>query len=149
MINNFWTQGYPAELADRPNNPLLYSIDPHLKTPMMQQWHLGRAVSAARRNRVGGFLCWLARTADSMVSTTAIRRTPSADPNAPLAPRRPFPAVDGTIDTFRSNTFSNYNSLQAQLEKRRQPWAAVRGFVHLQSRSGRRLQRQPGVAQQR
>ncbi len=41
MINNFWTQGYPANSLRDPNNPLLYSIDPHLKTPMMQQWHLG------------------------------------------------------------------------------------------------------------
>jgi hypothetical protein len=35
-----------------------------------------------------------------------------------LAPRCPFPAVDGTIDAFRSNTNSNYNSLQVSLEKR-------------------------------
>jgi len=44
--------------------------------------------------------------------------TPSPDPNAPLAPRRPFPAVDGTISTFRSNTISNYHALQMHLEKR-------------------------------
>ena len=117
MINNFWTQGYPANSLRDPNNPLLYSIDPHLKTPMMQQWHLGAqyqlpadtvvelSYAGSHGSRLYGFY-------------NGNQATPSADPNAPLAPRRPFPSVDGTIDSFRSDTFSNYNSLQARVEKR-------------------------------
>jgi hypothetical protein len=117
MINNFWTQGFPANSLKDPNNPLLYSIDPHLKTPMMQQWHLGMeyqlpsetvvelSYAGSHGQRLYGFY-------------NGNQATPSTDPNAPLAPRRPFPSVDGTIDSFRSDTFSNYNSLQARVEKR-------------------------------
>jgi hypothetical protein len=117
MINNFWTQGFPGASLSDPNNPLLYSIDPHLKTPMMQQWHLGLqyqlpsqivfevSYAGSHGQRLYGFY-------------NGNQAVPSTDPNAPLAPRRPFPAVDGTIDTLRSNTFSNYNALQVHLEKR-------------------------------
>lgn len=117
MINNFWTQGYPANSLSDPNNPLLYSISPTLKTPMMQQWHFGLqyqlpsqtlvelSYAGSHGSRLYGFY-------------NGNQATPSADPNAPLAPRRPFPAVDGTIDSFRSDTISNYHSLQASIQKR-------------------------------
>ena len=117
MINNFWTQGYPANSLVDPNNPLLYSIDSDLRTPMMQQWHLGMqyqlpadtvveiSYAGSHGQRLYGFY-------------NGNQATPSTDPNAPLADRRPFPSVDGTIDSFRSDTFSNYNSLQARVEKR-------------------------------
>ena len=117
MINNFWTQGFPGSSLSDPNNPLLYSIDRHIKTPMMQQWHLGMeyqlpsetvvelSYAGSHGQRLYGFY-------------NGNQATPSTDPNAPLADRRPFPAVDGTIDAFRSDTISNYHSLQARLEKR-------------------------------
>lgn len=117
MINNFWTQGFPANSLSDPNNPLLYSIDRNIRTPRMQQWHLGieyqlpaqtvleMSYAGSHGSRLYGFY-------------NGNQATPSTDPNAPLAPRRPFPAVDGTIDAFRSNTISNYNALQARLEKR-------------------------------
>jgi len=117
MINNFWTQGYPAASLKDPNNPVLYSIDPDLKTPMMQQWHLGLqyqlpaqtalevSYAGSHGLRLYGFY-------------NGNQALPSPDPNAPLAPRRPFPAVDGTIYAFRSNDVSNYDALQVHLEKR-------------------------------
>ena len=117
MINDFWTQGFPAASLNDPNNPLLYSVDPHLRSPMMQQWHLGveyqlpsqtvLQVSYAGSHglRLYGFY-------------NGNQALPSTDPNAPLAPRRPFPAVDTNIDTLRSNTLSNYDALEAHLEKR-------------------------------
>jgi len=117
MINNFWTQGYPANSLVDPNNPALYSIDLHIKTPMMQQWHFGMeyqlpgdtvvelSYAGSHGSRLYGFY-------------NGNQATPSTDPNAPLAPRRPFPAVDATIDSFRSDTISNYHSLQARIEKR-------------------------------
>jgi hypothetical protein len=37
---NFLYQGFPANSLSDPNTPSLYSIDPHLVTPYMQQWHL-------------------------------------------------------------------------------------------------------------
>lgn len=117
MIADFWAQGFPANSLSDPNNPLLYSIDRNIRTPMMQQWHLGIeyqlpsetvlqiSYAGSHGQHLYGFY-------------NGNQALPSADPNAPLAPRRPFPAVDGTIDAFRSNTISNYSSLQTSLEKR-------------------------------
>ena len=72
MINNFWTQGFPASSLADPNNPLLYSIDPHLKTPMMQQWHLGMEYQLPSQ-RWSSFLMLDLTASGSMASTTAIR----------------------------------------------------------------------------
>lgn len=117
LINNFWQQGYPATSLSSPATPLLYSLDPHLKTPMMQQWHLGLeyqlpletmlevSYAGSHGSRLYGFY-------------NGNQATPSADPNAPLAPRRPYPLIDGPIDTLRSNTISNYDGLLVHLEKR-------------------------------
>ena len=116
-INDFWTQGYPANSLIDPNNPLLYSIDRHIKTPMMQQWHFGLEYQLPGETVVE--LSYAGSHGSHLYGFyNGNQATPSTDPNAPLAPRRPFPAVDGTIDAFRSDTISNYNSLQARIEKR-------------------------------
>ena len=116
MINNFWAQGFPATSLSDPNNPQLYSVS-DIETPMMQQWHLGFEyqlpsetvfeVSYAGSHGIHLYGFYNGNQA-----------LPSTDPNAPLAPRRPFPAIDGTIATLRSNDVSNYNALQVHLEKR-------------------------------
>jgi Carboxypeptidase regulatory-like domain/TonB dependent receptor-like, beta-barrel len=122
---------------DDPNTPSLYAIDPHLVTPYTQQWHLGLeyqlpaetvlqiTYAGSRGLKLYGFY-------------NGNQAVPTADPNAPTAPRRPAnnnlpnpaggpcdlitqncnPALDTGIDVLRSNTQSNYNSLQARLEKR-------------------------------
>ncbi len=59
------------------------------------------------------------------------------------------PALDAAIDAFRSNTQSNYNSLQVRLEKRYSHGTAVRSRLHLRACPRRRLQRQPGIGEQR
>ena len=137
-------QGFPnntitglSPLAD-PNAPELYSLDPHLVTPYTQQWHLGLEyqlpaatvleVSYAGSRGLKLFAFYNGNQAVPVVGTDSL----------PTAPRRPAqdeapgasgpctlaesqncnPALDTTIDTFRSNTFSNYNSLQVRLEKR-------------------------------
>jgi hypothetical protein len=117
MINNFWTQGYPATALSDPNNPLLYSISPNLRTPLMQQWHLG-----VQYQLPGQTILEVGYAGSHGLHLYGFyngnQATPSPDSSAPLAPRRPFPAVDGTIAVLRSNTISNYNSLQTHLEKR-------------------------------
>jgi hypothetical protein len=116
-IYNFWTQGYPASSLSDPNNPLLYSIDRSIKTPMMHQWHLGFEYQLPSETVLG--ISYAGSHGEHLYGFyNGNQALPSADPNAPLAPRRPFPAVDGTIDAFRANTNSNYNSLQTSLEKR-------------------------------
>jgi len=133
-----------SPLAD-PNSPELYSLDPHLVTPYTQQWHLGLEyqlpadtvleVSYGGSRGLKLFAFYNGNQAVPVLGTDSI----------PTAPRRPAqnndwpgasgpcdanpannyadaancnPALDVAIDTFRSNAVSNYNSLQARLEKR-------------------------------
>lgn len=133
---NVLSQGFPATALSDPNNPQLYSIDPHLRTPYTQQWHLGVQyqlpaatvldVSYAGSHGLKLFAFYNGNQA-----------APTADQTAPTAPRRPAkkplagvpgpcdlvtdncdPVFDVAIATFRSNAISNYNSLQVRLEKR-------------------------------
>jgi len=39
--SNALSNGFPATALSDPNTPELYSIDPHLRIPYNQQWHLG------------------------------------------------------------------------------------------------------------
>ena len=127
-----------SPLSD-PNAPELYSLDSHLVTPYTQQWHLGFEyqlpadtvfeLSYAGSRGLKLFAFYNGNQAVPVVGTDSL----------PTAPRRPAndaapgatgpctladggancnPALDVMIDTFRSNAFSNYNSLQARLEKR-------------------------------
>ena len=118
-ISDFWTQGFPSNSLSDPNNPLMYSIDRNLKTPMMQQWHIGfeyqlPAQAVLEISYAGS------RGEHLFAFYNGNQAVPTADPIAAqeLAPRRPFPAVDAGISTFRANTSSNYHSLQTSLEKR-------------------------------
>ncbi len=127
-----------SPLAD-PNAPELYSLDPHLVTPYTQQWHLGLEyqfpadtvleVSYGGSRGMKLFAFYNGNQAVPVLGTDSL----------PTAPRRPAndeapggsgpctladggancnSALDVAIDTFRSNTQSNYNSLQVRLEKR-------------------------------
>ncbi len=117
MIADFWTQGFPANSLSDPNNPLLYSIDRNIRTPMMQQWHLGIQYQLPSQTVLQ--ISYAGSHGEHLYGFyNGNQALPSPDPNSPLAERRPFPAVDGTIDAFRSNTISNYHSLQTSLEKR-------------------------------
>jgi hypothetical protein len=127
-----------------PNSPQLYSISPHLVTPYMQQWHLGLqyqlpADTVLEVSYAGS------RGLKLFAFYNGNQPTPTTNPNDPTAPRRPAHGVtpgdttgicsvdayynnpsaydcNGVFDTsiaaFRSNTQSNYNSLQVRLEKR-------------------------------
>jgi hypothetical protein len=109
--------GFPSNALSDPNTPTLFSIDQHLVTPYMQQWHLSVqqempassvfeiTYAGSKGNKLFTFL-------------NGNQAAPSADPNAPLAPRRPVPAIDAGIDWFRSSGASSYNSLQLSYEKR-------------------------------
>ncbi len=124
---NVLADGFPGNSLSDPNTPSLYSIDPHLVTPYTQQWHLGLEyqLPAATVLEVsyGG-----SRGLKLFAFYNGNQATPTTDSTAPTAPRRPAhqcdnmgncnPALDAGIGTFRSNTQSNYDSLQVRLEKR-------------------------------
>ncbi|HXN18426.1 MAG TPA: TonB-dependent receptor [Candidatus Binatus sp.] len=110
-------QGFPANALVDPNTPILFSIDPHIETPFMQQWFMGfqyelPANTVLEISYVGS------HGADLFGLFNGNQAVPTADPTIPTAPRRPDPNIDAGIDTLRANLFSNYNGLQVRLEKR-------------------------------
>jgi hypothetical protein len=146
---NFLYQGFPANSLSDPNTPSLYSLDPHLVTPYMQQWHLGLEYQLPADTVLE--VSYGGSRGLKLFAFYNGNQVPGGDPNAsdPTAPRRPAhevtpgatgsctvaayyesinmndpslyncnPALDAAIATFRSNTQSNYNSLQVRLEKR-------------------------------
>jgi carboxypeptidase family protein/TonB-dependent receptor-like protein len=131
---NVLSQGFPANALVDPNTPILYSIDPHIRTPYNQQWHLGfqyqlpadTVLEIAYAGSRGLKLFTFYNGNQALPATdpqfASLCNQPTANPpvtpaNCPTAPRRPFPAVDSSIALFRSDGFSNYHSLQARLEK--------------------------------
>src|SRR5580658_6320173 len=114
---NSLQQGFPANSLVDPNTPILFSISPKITTPFMQQWFMGfqyelPANTVLEISYVGS------HGADLFGLFNGNQAVPTADPNSPLAGRRPDPNIDASIDTLRSNLFSNYNGLQLRLEKR-------------------------------
>jgi len=97
--------GVPRKFADGfPTTTLLYSIDRNIRTPMMHQWHFGLEYQLPAQTVLGVLLRWIARHSSLWLLQTETRPSPARIPNEPLAPRRPFPALDGTIDAFSGET---------------------------------------------
>lgn len=129
--------GFPLSWRTDPNTPLFFSVDKNLRTPYMQQWHLG-IEHELPGNSV--FAVTYAGSKGTKLYTffNGNQAEPSADPAAATAPRRPVsatligaatpcsltnpdscsPVFDTGIDWFRSTGLSNYHSLQARFEKR-------------------------------
>jgi hypothetical protein len=134
---NVLSNGYPANSLSDPNNPQFYSLSPKLRTPYNQQWHLGLqyqlpALTVLEVSYAGSHGLKLygfyngnqaVPTPDSDAATAPRRPAHAAAPGAPgpcdLAnPDNCNPIYDVSIPTFRSDVFSNYNSLQIRLQKR-------------------------------
>ena len=128
--------GFPGDALVNPNTPIFFSVDKNLRTPYMQQWHLG-IEQELPGNSV--FALTYAGSKGTKLYTffNGNQAQPSADPGAATAPRRPVsatligatepcsanpdncsPVFDTGIDSFRSTGSSNYHSLQARFEKR-------------------------------
>jgi len=110
-------QGFPGNSLIDPNTPQLLELDPRIRSPYTQQWHLtteyqlpGDAVV-----EVG-----YAGSKGSKLYTywDGNQPAPTTDPTAPYAPRRPVPIIDSSISVFASSGSSTYNSLQTRVEKR-------------------------------
>jgi len=110
--------GFPANALTDPNTPLLFSLDPHLVTPYMQQWHLSTQYELPA-DTVFEVTYAGSRGLKQYIYLNGNEASPDPRPNPPpLDTRRPFPAIDGFIGWFRSAGKSNYNSLQLRAEKR-------------------------------
>ena len=141
---NVLSSGFPSNSLSDPNTPSLYSLDRRLVTPYTQQWHFGLEYQLPTQTvfeiSYGG-----SRGLKLFAFYNGNQETPTTDSSAPAAPRRPAsnnnwpggtggpcsvtlpvgnpgtycnPALNTTIAALRSNAQSNYNSLQARLEKR-------------------------------
>jgi hypothetical protein len=110
--------GFPANALTDPNTPLLFSLDPHLVTPYMQQWHLS-AQYELPASTVFEVTYAGSRGLKQYIYLNGNQALPDPSPNPPpIDTRRPFPPIDGFIGWFRSAGQSNYNSLQLRAEKR-------------------------------
>jgi outer membrane receptor protein involved in Fe transport len=129
--------GFPANALTDPNTPIFFAVDPHLRTPYMQQWHLN-----IERELPGNsmFALTYAGSKGTKLYTffNGNQAQPDPNPNDATAPRRPVsatligsttacslsnpgscsPVFDTGIDWFRSTGNSAYNSLQMRFEKR-------------------------------
>lgn len=141
---NVLANGFPVNALVDPNTPILYSIVPGIRTPYNQQWHWGFQyqlpsdtildISYAGSRGLKLFTFYNGNQAlpatdpqfATLCNNPAAGITPS---DCPTAPRRPAhvcdnatpPNCNSVFDTgialFRADGFSNYNSLQARLEK--------------------------------
>ena len=113
----FLNQGFPANSLSDPNTPLLFSVDPKLATPYMQQWHL-----SVQQELPGNSILEITYAGSKGTRLFTFfngnQSAATADSTIPNAPRRPVPSIDSAINWFRSSGKSNYHSLQVRAEKR-------------------------------
>ena len=109
--------GFPTTALSDPNTPLLFTLDPRMVTPYMQQWNFGLERELGKDTV---FQITYAGSKGTKLFTfyNGNQADPSTDPSAPFAPRRPVSAIDAPISLFKSDGGSKYNSLQSRLEKR-------------------------------
>ena len=112
-----FSKGFPLDALSNPTLPQLFGLDPNLRSPYMQQWQLSTqyelladtvleiAYSGSKGTHLYSFY-------------NANQAKPSANPNAPLASRRPIPAIDNAIFQLKSDGNSEYNALQVRAEHR-------------------------------
>jgi hypothetical protein len=120
------SQGFPANSLVDPNTPTLFSESSTLRTPFAQQWHFGfeyqlpseMLLNISYAGSHGNNLYGMYNGNEAQPNVAFCTSDGNSPENCPTAPRRPFPAVDGLIDTLRANDYSNYNALQVHLEKR-------------------------------
>jgi hypothetical protein len=114
---SFLKNGFPLNSLSDPNTPILFSVDPKLVTPYMQQWHLSTQYQLPK-DTVLEVTYAGSKGTKLFTFFNGNQATPTPDPSIPLAPRRPIPSIDTAISWFRSSGKSNYHSLQGRLEKK-------------------------------
>ncbi|MGA8867415.1 MAG: TonB-dependent receptor [Candidatus Sulfotelmatobacter sp.] len=119
LISNFWTGGFPSTSLSDPNSPSLFSLDPHLKTPYAQQWHVGFQYQLPGETVID--LSYAGSRGQRLFSFFNGNQFPhgfAINGPRPFTPPASSNVIVGSIPTFRSNAYSNYHSLQAHIEKR-------------------------------
>ena len=114
---NVLSQGFPANSLTDPNTPELFTLDPNLVTPYLQQWHLSTQYQLPSDTLVE---VTYAGSKGTKLFTffNGNQAAPSAVPGADIASRRPIPEINYAINLFNSVGDSRYESLQVRAEKR-------------------------------
>jgi hypothetical protein len=109
--------GLPADALSNPNTPSLTELNPQMQLPYVQQWHATYEYQLPA-NMLLEFGYSGARGTHLYAFFNGNQATPSSDPSAPTAPRRPYPLIDGGVNELSTQGFSSYNGLQVRVEKR-------------------------------
>jgi hypothetical protein len=113
----FLRNGFPANSLVDPNVPTLFSLDPNLRIPYVQQWHLTLQYQVAANTVIEA--SYVGSKGTKLYTFLNLNQAaPTADPSAPTAPRRPFPSIDTSINYFNSAGNSEYDALQTRFQHR-------------------------------
>jgi outer membrane receptor protein involved in Fe transport len=111
------SQGFPADALSEPNTPSLFSLDTNLRTPYVMQWHWTLQYQLDQNTMLEASYVG-SKSNKEYLFLNLNQASPSADPSAAYAPRRPFPYVDASIYYLKSGGNANYNALQLSLQHR-------------------------------
>ncbi len=113
QVQNFFE---PFSTSTQFNSPLIYSFNPHNKTPYVNEWNftVQRQLGANLALEVG-----YVGSKGTDLETVIPSNVPMIDPNdqRPFQQRRPYPEFS-TGSYLENENNSTYHSLQAKLEKR-------------------------------
>jgi hypothetical protein len=111
------SQGFPVDALTNANTPNLTSYQTNMSTPYVMQWHLTFQYQAGQNTMFE--LSYVGSKGNKeYIEPNLNQATPTADPSAPYAPRRPFPYINASIYEVMSEGSSNYNGLQTSMTRR-------------------------------
>lgn len=111
------SNGFPANALTNPSSFSMFSIDPHLRNPYVQQWNL-TVQHELGRNSVLEVAYAGSKGTRLYEFRNANEATPTANPNSDINSRRPFPFIPSDFWLWCSCGSSTYHSLQTKVEKR-------------------------------
>jgi hypothetical protein len=111
------SQGFPANALIDPNTPNLFSIDPKIRTPYTMQWHATVQYQASP-NSLFEIAYVGSKSTKLYTYLNSNQASPTADPSAASAPRRPFSYIDSSVGYLNSAGNAEYDALQAKVQHR-------------------------------